>query len=78
MNINSNLSLNFNLNLNLSLNSGNIWNKTNRTKIAGPPWFNPLCPRRCSTGALPAPVATTPWLKDILDIAAAQQAESFL
>jgi hypothetical protein len=40
--------------------------------------FNPLCPRRCSIGALPAPVATTPWLKDILDIAAAQQAESFL
>jgi hypothetical protein len=36
MNINSNLSLNFNLNLNLSLNLGNIWNKTNRTKIAGP------------------------------------------
>jgi hypothetical protein len=28
--------LNFNLNFNLSSNSGNIWNKTNRTKIVGP------------------------------------------
>jgi hypothetical protein len=40
-----------------------------------------LCPpslRRWDTRVLPAPVATTPWLKDILDIAVAQQAESSL
>jgi hypothetical protein len=33
-------------------------------------------PRRHGTGALPATVTTTPWLKDILDITTAQQAES--
>jgi hypothetical protein len=40
--------------------------------------LQPPSTRRCSTGALPTPVATTPWLKDIADIAAAQQAESSL
>jgi hypothetical protein len=30
------LSLNFNLNFNLISNLGNIWNKTNRTKITMP------------------------------------------
>jgi hypothetical protein len=35
-------------------------------------------PRRRGTGAPIAPVATIPWLKDILDIAAAQQAKSSL
>jgi hypothetical protein len=29
-------------------------------------------------GALPSPVATTPWMKDILNITAAQQAEGSL
>jgi hypothetical protein len=38
----------------------------------------PPSPKKSSTEALPAPVATTPWLKDILDIAATQQAESSL
>jgi hypothetical protein len=35
-------------------------------------------PRRCGTGALPAPIVATTWLKDILDISAAQQAEGSL
>jgi hypothetical protein len=34
--------------------------------------------RRCGIGALPTPIATTPWLKDILGITTAQQAESSL
>jgi hypothetical protein len=35
-------------------------------------------PKRHDTGALPAPFTTTPWLKDIIDIATAQQVESSL
>jgi hypothetical protein len=34
--------------------------------------------RRCGMGAPPTPVTTTSWLKDILNITAAQQAESSL
>jgi hypothetical protein len=35
-------------------------------------------PRRHGMGAPPAPIATTPWQKDILDISVTQQAESSL
>jgi hypothetical protein len=35
-------------------------------------------PRRRGMGALLTPVATTPWLKNIVDITAAQQTESSL
>jgi hypothetical protein len=40
--------------------------------------FGPTSPWRRGTGALSAPVATTPYLKNILDIATAPQAESNL
>jgi hypothetical protein len=48
------------------------------TTSSGDGGFGLPSPWRSSTGALPAPLATTPWLNDVLDITAAQQAESSL
>jgi hypothetical protein len=48
------------------------------TASSGEGSFGPPSPRRRGIRVLPAPVATTTWLKDILDIAAAQQVESSL
>jgi hypothetical protein len=42
------------------------------TALSGVGGFDLPSPRRCGTGALLAPVTTTPWLKDILDIVTAQ------
>jgi hypothetical protein len=42
------------------------------TALSGVGGFDLPSPKRCGTGALPAPVTTTPWLKDILDIVTAQ------
>jgi hypothetical protein len=48
------------------------------TASGGKGSFGLPCPRRHDTGASPAPTTTTLWLKDILDIIAAQQVESSL
>jgi hypothetical protein len=42
------------------------------TVSSGEGSFSSPLSRRCGMGALPATDATTPWLKDILDINAAQ------
>jgi hypothetical protein len=48
------------------------------TVSSGEGGFGLPSPRRHDTGAPSAPVATAPWLKDILDIFAAQQEGSSL
>jgi hypothetical protein len=48
------------------------------TASSGEGSFGLPSPRRCDMRASLAPVTTTPWLKDFLDIAATQQEESSL
>jgi hypothetical protein len=48
------------------------------TMLSGKGSFSLPSPKRRSTGASLAPDTTTPWLKDILDIAIAQPLESSL
>jgi hypothetical protein len=48
------------------------------TTLSGKGSFSLPSPRRHNTGASLAPDTTTPWLKDILDIAIAQPVESSL